>query len=866
MKQFSATVLAAVAFASLFSAPVAEAARWTGGGATTDWNDADNWANGQLPSATSVVELTGNASVSLSSDCAASCIMNMADSPVTLTLTANADVRLAASICGDIAVEKLGNGRLSLAARQSYTGETRVIEGTLTTAPDLSYADYSAYGTLSVHLDASHPETLVADGNGDLSEWKSLTDNGVTVYGAAAANLYPSVTYPHANPSIIASDSYAGGRSAVMFGYTGGGATRACTFIAARKNGAAANFQARTFFFVQRQRDPSSEMGFLGMVKGYTFRFLRAGGNGWNLANMNEAWTNGRKAAGTATYEASAHTNLNLLVVRNVNLGSFEAIGTQYLIRDNGTAIGTSSSLIMDLHEILLFDEALTDAQIEDISAILMQKWNIPRQAACLNDSLLSAESEFSVEVGAMLDGGDSLQTLTEISGSGTFKTAGLVDLKGETLKVGDSMNVIGSGTITNTAAQKAALVVSNDMAATLSVHCAGNFDVEKQGSGTLYLADGQMHSGETRLTGGKLVGDHLFSQYGTMFVHLDSSHPETLVTDNNGDLVEWKSLTDNSVTVYGVAAANPYPSVTYPHANPSVIVSDPYACGRSAVMFGYTGGGATRACTFIAARKNGAAANFQARTFFFVQRQREPSSTSGFLGMVKGYTFRFLRENNNGWNMANMNEAWTNGRKATGTAIYEASAHTNLNLLVVRNANIGSFEAIGAQFLIRDNGTAVGTASSLIMDLHEVLLFEEALTDSQIDEISAILMQKWKIPQQVQPKLAFNGEIAPSSDFVVSGEATLDFAGLSPAVRALEFDATGMAEVPVLHVVGDWDVTQIPLTMTGFPGTMRGSFLSTGGKLTSPFASVSGCNSGRIAYETQSARIRLEGFYLIFK
>ena len=497
MKQFSATVLAAVAFASLFSAPVAEAARWTGGGATTDWNDADNWANGQLPSATSVVELTGNASVSLSSDCAASCIMNMADSPVTLTLTANADVRLAASICGDIAVEKLGNGRLSLAARQSYTGETRVIEGTLTTAPDLSYADYSAYGTLSVHLDASHPETLVADGNGDLSEWKSLTDNGVTVYGAAAANLYPSVTYPHANPSIIASDSYAG---------------------------------------------------------------------------------------------------------------------------------------------------------------------------------------------------------------------------------------------------------------------------------------------------------------------------------------------------------------------------------GRSAVMFGYTGGGATRACTFIAARKNGAAANFQARTFFFVQRQREPSSTSGFLGMVKGYTFRFLRENNNGWNMANMNEAWTNGRKATGTAIYEASAHTNLNLLVVRNANIGSFEAIGAQFLIRDNGTAVGTASSLIMDLHEVLLFEEALTDSQIDEISAILMQKWKIPQQVQPKLAFNGEIAPSSDFVVSGEATLDFAGLSPAVRALEFDATGMAEVPVLHVVGDWDVTQIPLTMTGFPGTMRGSFLSTGGKLTSPFASVSGCNSGRIAYETQSARIRLEGFYLIFK
>ena len=778
MKQFRATVLAAVAFVSFFSSSVAEAARWTGGGATTDWNDAGNWENEQLPSATSVVELTGNASVSLTGDYAASCIVNVADSPVTLTLTAYADVRLAASICGDIAVEKRGNGRLLFAARQSYTGETRIIEGTLTTAPDLSYADYSAYGTLSVHLDASRLETLVMDGSGDLVEWKSLTDNGVTVYGAAAANPYPSVTYPHSNPSVIVSDPYAGGRSAVLFGYTGGGATRACTFIAAKKNGAAANFQARTFFFVQRQRDPSSTLGFLGMVKGYTFRFLRDSNNGWNMANMNEAWTNGRKATGTATYEASAHTNLNLLVVRNANLGSFEAIGAQFLIRDNGTAVGTSSSLIMDLHEVLLFEEALTDAQIEDISAILMQKWNIPRQAACLNDSLLSAESEFSVEAGTTLDGGDSLQTLTEVSGSGTFKTAGLVDLKGETLKVGGGMNVTGLGTITNTAARKAKLVVSNDTAATLMVHCGGNIDIEKQGAGTLYLADGQMHSGETRLAGGKLVGDHLFSQYGTMFVHLDSSHPETLVTDNNGDLVEWKSLTDNGVTVYGAAAAKPYPSVTYPHSNPSVIVSDPYAEGRSAVLFGYTGGGATRACTFIAAKKNGAAANFQARTFFFVQRQRDPSSTLGFLGMVKGYTFRFLRDSNNGWNMANMNEAWTNGRKATGTATYEASAHTNLNLLVVRNANLGSFEAIGAQFLIRDNGTAVGTSSSLIMDLHEVLLFEEALTDAQIEDISAILMQKWNIPQQVQPELAFSGEIAPSSDFAVSGEATLDFAG----------------------------------------------------------------------------------------
>ena len=870
MKKTKMAVLAVVALAPLFSLSVVGAVQWTGGGATTDWNDTGNWANGQLPSATSVVELTGNASISMSGDCEASCIMNLADSPVTLTLTANTDVRLTASICSDIAIEKRGIGNVTLAARQSYSGKTHIIEGGLTSAPDLSYADYSAYGTLSVHLDSSHPETLVADGNGDLAEWKSLTDNGVTVYGAAAANLYPSVTYPHSNPSIIASDPYAGGRSAVMFGYTGGGATRACTFIAAKKNGVAANFQARTFFFVQRQREPSSTSGFLGMVKGYTFRFLRANGNGWDMAyKMDEAWANGRKATGTAncTYEASAHTNLNLLVVRNANLGSFEAIGTQYLIRDNGTAIGTSSSLIMELHEVLLFDEALTDTQIEDISAILMQKWNIPKQAVCMNESLLSPLSTHVVDAGATLDCGTSIQTLAEVSGNGTLKAEGLIDLKGATMKVNGGVSVTGLGAVTNTAAQTAKLVVSNDTAAALSVCCGGNIDIEKQGNGSLWIAGGQKNSGEMRLTGGKLVGDPVLSRYGTLFVHLDASHPETLVVDGNGDLSEWKSLTDNGVTVYGADTA--YPAAIHAHANPSIVTD---SSGRTAVRFGETHGGTVRTNTFISARSGNANVQFNARTFFFVQRQRVPtSSDAGFLGMIKGASFRFLRSNvAYGWNPAyNMDEAWCNGRKATGTAdcTFESSGITNANLLVVRRNTSGVFDIIGGQFLVRDNGTLTGNNSaSLQMDFYEVALFDEALTDSQIDEISAILMQKWNIPQQAEPQLAFNGAIAPDSDFVVSGDATLDFAGLSPTVKALEFDATGMATVPVLRVVGNWDVTGIPLTMTGFPGTMRGSFLCTNGRLTTPFASVSGCDPDRIIYEAQSARIRREGFYLIVK
>ena len=843
------------------------AVQWAGNGATTAWSDGGNWTGGEVPSATSTVELTGNATISLTSDCTASCITNTSGSPVTLTLMVDSDVRLNASICGDISVEKRGPGTLSLAARQSYAGTTRIIAGCISAVPDLSFSDYKKYGTLSVHLDSSHPETLVVDGNGDLAEWKSLTDNGVTVCGAAAVNLYPSVTYPHSNPSITASDPYAGGRSAVTFGYTGGGATRACTFIAVRKNGVAANFQARTLFFVQRQRVPDTEVGFLGMVKGYTFRFLRANGNSWNMANMNEAWANGRKASGTCTYEASAHTNLNLLVVRNINLASFEAIGTQYLIRDNGTAIGTSSSLHMDLHEVLLFDEALTDTQIEDISAILMQKWKIPKQAVCMNESLLSPLSTHVVDAGATLDCGTSIQTLAEVSGKGTLKAGGLIDLKGTTMKVNGGVSVTGLGAMTNTAAQAAMLVVSNNTAAALSVCCEGNINIEKQGDGSLWIVGGQKNSGEIRLAGGKLVGDPVLSRYGTLFVHLDASHPETLVVDGNGDLSEWKSLTDNGVTVYGADTA--YPAAAHAHANPSIVTD---SSGRTAVRFGETHGGTVRTNTFISARSGDANVRFNARTFFFVQRQRIPTSAdAGFLGMIKGAAFRFLRSNvAYGWNPAyNMDEAWCNGRKATGTAdcTFESSGITNANLLVVRRATAALFDIIGGQFLVRDNGTLTGNNSaSLQMDFYEVALFDEALTDSQIEEISAILMQKWNIPQQVVPRLAFNGAIAPDSDFVVSGDAILDFAGFSPTVRALEFDATGTATVPVLQVVGNWDVTGIPLTMTGFSGKKRGNFLLTDGKLISPFTSVSGCDPDRIIYEAQSVRIRRAGFYLIVK
>ena len=659
--------------------------------------------------------------------------------------------------------------------------------------------------------------------------------------------------------------------------------TRTNTFISAAYNGENVQFQARTFFLVQRQQyagTPSSTGrystdGLLGMINGYDFRFYRSNGYpyGWDVSNMDESWCNGRKRTLPAdnTYAASGDYEANLLVVRNSNLGKFDIIGNQYLMKNATTPNegANKSSNTMVLYEVLLFDEALEDDQIEDISALLMKKWNIPQQAVCLNDSMLPTESSFTVEAGATLDGGETVQTLSEVSGAGTFRNTGLIDLDGGTMKVGGGMSVAGYGTITNTSSQKAMLIVSNDTAAILAAHCCGNIDIEKQGSGTLWIADGQKHGGETRLNGGKIVAEPDFSRYGTLSIHLDASHTETIITDGSGVLTEWKSLTDNGMTTIGAALA--HASAIYTHESPFPVTD---AWGRKTVRFGCVHGAPRTIATntFISARRDGADVQFSARTFFLVQRQYlAAKDTTGLLGMIEGAAFRFYRSGiyDNGWNTANMDESWCNGRKATGEADnrFEVSGVAKPNLLVVRRSGVGTFDIIGNQYLMKNATTTIDSSNlnSLLMDLYEVLLFDEALTDAQINEISAFLMKKWSVPQQVEPELSFGGSFAPASTFTVLSDSALDFSCYTPQMAGLKTVALPSARFPLLTFTGDWDVTALPLTVEG-SGRERGTVLRTTGSLTSPFASVTGWPSDGVKYTEQEAMLKLIGFVLSFR
>ena len=858
---------------------VLPAVEWTGRGQTTAWSDAGNWSEEKIPGPTDVAEFSSDSVIVLSGDCVASCVTNTSSSPITLTLTAENDVRLAASICGAISVEKDGAGTLTFAARQSYTGATRILEGGITTAPDLSFENYKAYGTLSLHLDASRPETLITDESRYLKEWKSLTDNGVTTHGAAVS--YADANY-HPHSPFVGIDAF--GRTTVQFGMLNDGVhTRTNTFISARKDGTNTQFQARTFFLVQRQlyagvansQGRYTTYGLLGMIKGSAFRFYRSGkiGYAWDKSNMDESWCNGRKSNSEDdnTYSSSGDENPNLLVVRRENLGVFDIIGNQMVLRDNGTFVGTDAGILMQLYEVLLFDEALTDKQIVDVTALLMKKWKVPPQAVCLNTSLMPPESSFTVDNGAALDCGETLQTLSNVSGTGTFKVDGLIDLKGGMMKIAGGIGVAGSGVITNTASEKALFVVSNDTAAALAVNLSGNFDFEKQGSGTLWVSGGQQHCGETRLNGGKMAATLDYSNYGTLSMHLDASHPETLITDEDGYLTEWKSLTDNGITTVGAAVA--HEGANYVHESPFPIVD---SSNRQAVRFGCKkDNNDNRAGTFISAAKDGMGVKFSARTFFLIQRQHmEKQASSGLLGMIKGADFRFYRSTGGsnvsyGWNTAHMGESWCNGRKTAtgaGNTTFEKSGIVSPNLLVVRCQDPGAFDIIGNQMLLRDNGSVVEGAEGVRMDLYEVLLYDEFLPDDKIAAISAYLMKKWNVPQQIDPEVSFGGVFSSVGAFTVLADSTLDFAGYTALVQTFKTVAMPSDRLPVLTFSGDLNVTDVPLTIEcaqAGSGRTHGAFLCTTGNITGPFASVSGVDSQRVEYAAQEASLRRSFFVM---
>ena len=820
---------------------------WTGEGETADWDDAGNWLAGVVPNRTQTAVFSADAAIALTGDVMARRIVNEGASPITLSFENAADVTLDAAIGGAISIEKRGTGTLNVVGGQDYTGETRVLAGTLRAANDNASDVYSKIGGLVTHLDASRADTLVTDANGELLEWKSAAADTADFVGANVAypdgrvdGMKEGVTFRHANPYLTTD---AVGNPAVRFGCDRtDGTIKVGTFIAKKDK---SQIKARTYFLVQTVRKFET-CGLLGMIVDANFRMYVSGGNpAWHSTGMNESWQNGRKSTGDAdrTFEASGSTRPNLLVVRNTDVNTFDIIGGQYLYRtDKQEEVGLGSFLQFDLNEVLMFDTALTDDQIRDISAVLMAKWGVPEQAVTIGDgSALSANSDYLVSADATLDTGNCAQTARSVSGTGTLAVgkglklcedssdgtalaldvADTLDLNGATLPV---VSVTGAGTVTDSS-EGGVLRVTNDGLLQTAIRLTGGAGLEKFGEGRLELIPGQDNAGATQVKEGTLAmrSEFDYAALGGLVAHLDASKPSTMTTNEKGELVEWRPATAGAKTFVGGGTLTFAPEQTFNHENPTPRTGPD---GRAAVLFGYDPSDLkTVKDTFIKVPDG----QITAQTFFVVQTQLGKGGAGGLLGMITDYAFRFFRwyEVDYLWSRQNMNESWVNGRKSLVTSdakadnpdnTFEASANAAPNLLVVRNGTAKSFDIFGGQYLEKGGSHEVNANCCVPMYVHEVIFFDTALTDEQIHDISATLMDKWNIPRQADVRLG-NG-LSPRSDFEIAAGATVDlgisiqtlksaggsgalvshgelsFAGVSPYAGSLALAANGLVDL----------------------------------------------------------------------
>ena len=862
------------AFASVHLFAAGSIVLWTGGGLTSDWSDADNWQGGILPDFDSVVQLDKNSEIRVSSNVYCDRFENVGEHLATLTLDCPSDIRLNARLVGNIRLEKKGAGALTLVGAQEHTGGIIVSAGTVIPTTDFPSGVYRSYGTVSAHVDVSDLATLTLGVNGEILAWRSLSDNNLSLLGGEVA--YPDAAFFHGNPYLTED---AMGRHTVRFGRTPDGVTAKCTYFAfGETDGSVVSrlekFRGRTMFIVQRQAVNKADCGLLGMVTNYSYRIWNSSGGanywfrGTDLASSTtETWNNGRKAnnSNAVTFEASGIDYPNLLVTRTSSGSAakeFDIIGDQFLWDASKAAANPrSNQRIQDIYEFILFEDALSDQQVSDITGMLMKKWSIPEQAVTCCPDMRALY--VTVGTNAVLDVSDTKEMPRITDGTGFVMIDGETDLNGGSV---GPVKVVGEGFLTNKADVVAKIVVNSDDDLEFAADVRGSVDVVKRGSGALSLKRGLKIEGDICLEGGTIkAAEPDYAAMGSVSVHLDASKADSITTDSEGRLVSWRS-SDSGNKIYQ-GAKTVYPDIRSFCNNPYVF-SD--SQGRRVVRFGRDKASASYP-TFIT-QSDGAKTS--GRTFFLVMRANANSGDGGILGMIVDYDFRIFRTGNYQqcqYRKQNMAEAWVSGRKSTtdDDVTFLVSGQNHPHLLVVRNGTAKEFDIFGGQYLFQGSMDGnINDASAVCgkYDLYEALLFTSDVSDEDVAYISQYLMMKWGIPEEAKVEYEVGCGLPTNVSYHVSAASTIDCGSTNAflAARALVVDAHGTNPVPILSVNGSLDATGLPLDFVDMPRGPRSKFLSATGLLKGEF-SLTHSDLYSVTMDAAAAYVRLvSGFMFV--
>ncbi len=350
-----------------------------------------------LPSNT-VLTVRGGAAVDLGGISAQLSALNGSGSignrnPIRSVLTVgglDVDSLYTGTITGNVAITKIGNGSVTLAGPNTFSGLTKVEAGTLRLATGIPSVTGLVY-----RLDASRTNTIttLADGS-NVTAWADAEGSGFTFTQAALTNcpVYDRTLF--------------NGRGGLRFGFGG---------VRGRLVGSALT-NAQSVFAVNMLRDTSNDNGGFWGRSGED-KGLRLGGTSWFYPGNGDDFHNA--AAGGIVY------------LNGVISNSTASVGQTHLVTSvSGSPWTNFKPAIGDywfsptwpgryyrgeVAEILVYDRKLTENERQAVEIGLMAKWFPPTG----NGSIIPQSGEVSVAAGALLDLGGGAVTIGSLSGGG---------------------------------------------------------------------------------------------------------------------------------------------------------------------------------------------------------------------------------------------------------------------------------------------------------------------------------------------------------------------------------------------------------------------------------------------------------------
>ena len=404
----------------------------------------------------------------------------------------------------------------------------------------------------------------------------------------------------------------------------------------------------------------------------------------------------------------------------------------------------------------------------------------------------------------------------------------GRVDLQGTTQSVS---GIAGRETqVVNSSANPATLTVTvaEGRTVVMEPEILGTVRLVKRGTGTLVQKAFQDYAGETVLEGGTLSASAAVvspKKIPGLVMRIDASHPETLVTNADGRVSKWFSLTDpvgGSVRHFVRNEVDQQP-IYRPEA----------LGGKGAVAFGVAPDGSVTNTSLSGS------ASITNGTVFIVNVPAAQQS-AGLPGIYGQYGWdsgiRITGSKKDRWDAATLptfvsskGRVLLDGQVAfdpqaglTGDVVYTPDQIQLLTAVIDVEAkavegetshHLVDFTPLLGQYFTTYPRFFTGLVA-------ELLVYDRMLTSNEVAAVQADLMTKWGITP-AEPQIV-RDSLSPTSSLVVRQPATVDCAATPQSqISEIVLDAGGTDAYPLLSVNGLWDISAMRLCLTNAAGSV---------------------------------------------